>query len=92
MYIPGSHPLPTFFCTKKTQRVRSLLVSGKDVSSEAVSAKREGASDMDLHDTVLIAAMFCMFNRYVDRLSTEMPQDIGSICEKGSFDRGEGIC
>ena len=34
--------------------------SGKEVSAEAVeSAKREGASEMDIHDTVLIAAMFC---------------------------------
>jgi uncharacterized peroxidase-related enzyme len=48
--------------------------SGKDVSSDAVeSAKREEASDMDVHDTVLIAAMFCMFNRYVDGLGMEMP-------------------
>lgn len=60
--------------------------SGKDVSSEAVeSAKREGASDMDVHDTVLIAAMFCMFNRYVDGLSTEMPQDMGAFARRGAL-------
>lgn len=59
--------------------------SGKDVSSEAVeSAKKEGASDMDVHDTVLIAAMFCMFNRYVDGLQTEMPGDMEAFASRGA--------
>lgn len=30
---------------------------------------------MEIHDTVLIAAMFCMFNRYVDGLDTTAPDD-----------------
>ena len=38
-------------------------------------AKQEGATDRDIHDTVLIAAMFCMFNRYVDGLATFTPAD-----------------
>ncbi|KAN0120240.1 AhpD-like protein [Hyaloscypha variabilis] len=57
-----------------TPKMRALLkiaaavtVSGKNVSTELV----ESASDMDVHDTVLIAAAFCMFNRYVDGLGTE---------------------
>ena len=59
--------------------------SGKEVSEEAVeSAKREGASEMDIHDTVLIAAMFCMFNRYVDGLGTEMPVDVEAFMKRGA--------
>jgi uncharacterized peroxidase-related enzyme len=45
--------------------------SGKSVSQEDIDqAKEKGATDEDLHDTVLIAAAFCMFNRYVDGLGT----------------------
>lgn len=59
--------------------------SGNDVSSDAVeNAKREGASDMDIHDTVLITAMFCMYNRYVDGLKTEMPQDMAAFAWRGA--------
>ncbi len=50
--------------------------SGKDVTAEDVAAAREqGATDMEIHDTVLIAAMFCMANRYVDGLGTWAPSD-----------------
>jgi len=49
---------------------------GKHVTTEAVSrARKEGASDKEIHDTVLIAAAFCMFNRYVDGLATWQPTD-----------------
>lgn len=45
--------------------------SGKAVSKQDIeAAKRIGASDEDIHDTVLIAAAFCMYNRYVDGLGT----------------------
>ena len=37
------------------------------------SAKNQGATDKDIHDAVLIAAAFCMFNRYVDGLATVAP-------------------
>ena len=48
---------------------------GKNVTLEAVARARElGASDKDIHDT-LIAAAFCMFNRYVDGLATWAPDD-----------------
>ena len=48
----------------------------RTVSPEDVQAARNnGASDRDIHDTVLIAATFCMFNRYVDGLSTLTPTD-----------------
>ncbi|MET0553132.1 MAG: peroxidase-related enzyme [Vicinamibacteria bacterium] len=38
-------------------------------------ARREGATDLEIHDTVLIAAAFCLFNRYVDGLATWAPDD-----------------
>jgi len=40
---------------------------GKSVTGDDVArARQEGATDKEIHDTVLIAAAFCMFNRYVD--------------------------
>ncbi|GAB3950716.1 carboxymuconolactone decarboxylase family protein [Spirosoma harenae] len=54
----------------------SVQQGGKSVSTEQVEAARaEGATDHDIHDTVLIAAAFCMFNRYVDGLATCAPED-----------------
>jgi hypothetical protein len=38
-------------------------------------AKKQGATDKEIHDTVLIAALFCLYNRYVDGLSTVTPVD-----------------
>ena len=49
---------------------------GKAVTAADVAAAREaGASDVEIHDAVLIAAAFCMFNRYVDGLATIAPDD-----------------
>jgi uncharacterized peroxidase-related enzyme len=48
--------------------------SGKAVTKEAIDkAKAEGATDVEIHDTVLIAALFCLYNRYVDGLATVTP-------------------
>jgi uncharacterized peroxidase-related enzyme len=48
----------------------------KTVTPDLVeTARAEGASDLDIHDTVLIAAAFCMYNRYVDGLATWQPRD-----------------
>ncbi len=53
-----------------------VQVSGKNVASADIAlAKKEGATDKEIHDTVLIAAAFCMFNRYVDGLATWAPDD-----------------
>ena len=47
----------------------SVQKGGKHVTPEQIEvAKNLGATDKDIHDTVLIAAAFCMFNRYVDGL------------------------
>ncbi len=43
--------------------------------ADVALARSSGASDRDIHDTVLIAAAFCMFNRYVDGLGTLTPSD-----------------
>ncbi|MDF2193523.1 peroxidase-related enzyme [Paraflavitalea sp. CAU 1676] len=49
--------------------------SGKQVTEESVaSAKAAGATGLEIHDTVLIAALFCLYNRYVDGLATAMPE------------------
>jgi len=49
---------------------------GKYVTADDVArARQEGASDKEIHDTVLISAAFCMFNRYVDGLATWQPQN-----------------
>ncbi len=50
--------------------------NGKKVSAADVAAARQqGATDKEIHDAVLIAATFCMFNRYVDGLATWAPED-----------------
>ena len=50
--------------------------SGKNVTNESIAAaKAAGATDLEIHDTVLIAALFCLYNRYVDGLSTVAPTD-----------------
>ncbi len=50
--------------------------SGKSVTPESIQKARDaGATDMEIHDTVLIAALFCLYNRYVDGLSTVTPAD-----------------
>lgn len=50
--------------------------SGKKVTAQAVEkAKKQGATDLEIHDTVMIAALFCFYNRYVDGLGTFAPTD-----------------
>ncbi len=55
---------------------RAVQKGGKAVTgAHVLRAKEHGATDKEIHDTVLIAAAFCMFNRYVDGLGTWAPQD-----------------
>jgi len=69
-----------------SEKLKSLLAiaakvqqGGKFVTEGDIEkAKQNGATDIDIHDTVLIAAAFCMFNRYVDGLSTTAPTDMSS--------------
>lgn len=62
---------------KALLHVASLVQqSGKFVTPEAIeTAKQRGATDVEIHDTVLIAALFCLYNRYVDGLATVTPED-----------------
>jgi uncharacterized peroxidase-related enzyme len=56
--------------------------SGRNVTEDMVETAREhGATDVEIHDTVLIAAAFCMYNRYVDGLGTLAPADPGMYTE-----------
>ncbi len=62
-----------------------LQQSGRNVTAEDVAAARaEGASDREIHDTVLIAAAFSMYNRYVDGLATLAPPDPADYDEMGA--------
>jgi uncharacterized peroxidase-related enzyme len=64
-----------------SEKLKSLLriagavqKSGKSVTEADIKAARDaGATDLEIHDTVLIAAAFCMYNRYVDGLATLAP-------------------
>jgi uncharacterized peroxidase-related enzyme len=57
---------------------------GKNVTSADIAeARRHGATDFEIHDTVLIAAAFCMYNRYVDGLDTWQPRDESMYAEMG---------
>lgn len=72
---PATAPVPA--------KLKALLTiaaavqqSGRAVTAEQVAGARvAGATDLEIHDTVLIAATFCMFNRYVDGLATIAPDD-----------------
>jgi uncharacterized peroxidase-related enzyme len=74
-----------------SDKLKALLVvagkvqqGGLEVTEEDVErARSEGATDKEIHDTVLIAAAFCMFNRYVDGLATWAPQGREAYREAG---------
>jgi alkylhydroperoxidase/carboxymuconolactone decarboxylase family protein YurZ len=69
----------------------SVQKGGKHVTPEQIEkAKTLGATDMEIHDTVLIAAAFCMFNRYVDGLGTWAPQDRQIYIDRGPRRAEEG--
>ena len=61
-----------------------VRVLGTEVKPQDIDmARAAGANDRDIHDTVLIAATFCMFNRYVDGLATLTPTDPEAYAEMG---------
>jgi len=81
-----------------TEKLKALLAiagkvqqGGKHVTPEVVARAREaGATDLEIHDTVLIAAAFCMFNRYVDGLGTWAPDDPQFYRERAGYLAREG--
>jgi uncharacterized peroxidase-related enzyme len=65
--------------------------SGKSVTAEDVeNARRQGATDLEIHDTVLIAAVFCLCNRYVDGLATWAPEDPDFYRRRGALVAANG--
>jgi uncharacterized peroxidase-related enzyme len=77
--------------SKISNKLKTLLhiagkvqVSGKEVTEEDVeAARKQGADNREIHDTVLIAAAFSMFNRYVDGLGSLTPTDPAAYEEMG---------
>jgi uncharacterized peroxidase-related enzyme len=69
----------------------SVQKGGKDVTEYQIKTARYlGATDREIHDTVLIAAAFCMFNRYVDGLGTWAPTDRQIYVARGKQRAEEG--
>jgi uncharacterized peroxidase-related enzyme len=68
-----------------SEKMKALLTiasltqkGGKNVTARDIErAKAAGATDIEIHDTVLIAALFCLYNRYVDGLATALPGEPG---------------
>jgi len=81
-----------------SEKLKRLLViagqvqrGGKYVTKSAVeAARKDGATDTEIHDTVLIAAAFCMYNRYVDGLATWQPRDDSMYARMGEHLAREG--
>ena len=79
-------------------KLKALLViagkvqqDGKLVTPADVEAARKlGATDIEIHDTVLIAAAFCMYNRYVDGLATWQPREESMYAQMGKHLASEG--
>lgn len=69
----------------------SVQKGGKFVTPDQIAAAKSlGATDKEIHDTVLIAAAFCMFNRYVDGLNTWAPQDRNVYVERAKMRADDG--
>ena len=87
-----------FRSSQLSEKMKSLLSiaasvqkSGKHVTvAQIEEAKKAGATDKEIHDTVLIAAAFCMFNRYVDGLATWAPSDKQVYIERAPRRAEEG--
>jgi len=61
-----------------------VQILGKEVKPVDIeAAKNKGADEREIHDTVLIAATFSMFNRYVDGLASFTPTDPETYKEMG---------
>ena len=68
-------------------KIAAQVQSGGDrvTAAQIAEARGQGATDAEIHDTVLIAAAFCMYNRYVDGLGTwspESPEDYRPMGER----------
>jgi alkylhydroperoxidase/carboxymuconolactone decarboxylase family protein YurZ len=87
-----------FQSTPISEKLKTLLTiagsvqkGGKFVTKEQIDdARTAGATDREIHDTVLIAAAFCMFNRYVDGLATWAPTDMQVYVQRAKMRAEEG--
>ena len=82
-----------------SEKMKALLIiaktvgrSGRLVTQEMIeTARKQGATDRELHDTVLIAALFSLYNRYVDGLASITPNEpafydrLGGILQKKGY-------
>lgn len=69
----------------------SVQKGGKHVTPAQIERARNlGASDLEIHDTVFIAAFFCFCNRYVDGLGTDAPADRQFYVDRGPMRAEEG--
>ena len=81
-----------------SQKLKALLnIAGKVqqgggsvTAADVEAARAEGATDTEIHDAVLIAAAFCMFNRYVDGLATLTPTDPAAYDQMGKRMAAQG--
>jgi uncharacterized peroxidase-related enzyme len=70
---------------------KKVREGGKNVTAADIhSAREQGATDMEIHDTVLIAAAFSMYNRYVDGLGTFQPEEMADYKPMGKMMAHEG--
>jgi uncharacterized peroxidase-related enzyme len=85
--LPGGFPMVDEACqnwedANLTPKMKALLTiamatrksGGAVTAADVETAKAAGAGEIEIHDTVLIAAAFCMFNRYVDGLGAFSPE------------------
>jgi uncharacterized peroxidase-related enzyme len=92
----GSNELVSAVCANPrtadiSPKLRALLAIAARVQADAKmvtpflieAARVEGATDLEIHDTVLIAAAFCMYNRYVDGLATWQPRNVPMYSQMG---------
>ena len=83
---PDSAPLMSGKLRALLGIARLVQAGGRAVTDEAVAkARAEGATDVEIHDTVLIAAAFCMLNRYVDGLAAPTPDDPAQYAAMGDY-------
>ena len=81
-----------------SDKLKALLVIASKVqkdgklvmTADVEEARNAGATDIEIHDTVLIAAAFCMYNRYVDGLATWQPHDEELYRQRGKKTAREG--
>lgn len=81
-----------------SEKLKSLLAIAASVQrggryvtpAQIERARNLGATDMEIHDTVFIAAFFCFCNRYVDGLGTEAPADRQFYIDRGEMRAKEG--